>query len=64
MKQPQKLTREQKIAVSAYYLNPKDWELLETYGAYIKIVNKANGKTLIIDQYARRKFQIRRTDDL
>ena len=63
MARMKKLTREQKIAVSAYYLNPKDWGLLETYGAYIKIVNKVNGKTRIIDQYARKK-QIRRTDDL
>ena len=54
MARMKKLTREQKIAVSAYYLNPKDWGLLETYGAYIKIVNKVNGKTRIIDQYARK----------
>ena len=34
MKQPKKLTLEQKKAVSTYHLNPKNWMLVEDMGAY------------------------------
>ena len=41
MKQPKKLTREQKECLSAHYLNCKDWMLVEEtgfveeYGSYL-----------------------------
>ena len=48
MKQPKKLTKEQKQAVSAYHLNAKNWMLVEEMGEYLKIINKDTGKTKII----------------
>ena len=53
MKQPKKLTKEQKQAVSAYHLNAKNWMLLEEIGEYLKIINKDTGKTKIIDRNRR-----------
>lgn len=52
MKQPKKLTREQKIAVSAANLNPDNWSLVEETGFYLKIINKTSGKIKRIDRYA------------
>ena len=53
MKQPKKLTKEQKQAVSAYHLNAKNWMLVEEMGEYLKIINKDTGKTKIIDRNRR-----------
>ena len=53
MKQPKKLTKEQKQAVSAYHLNAKNWMLVEEMGEYLKIINKETGKTKIIDRNRR-----------
>ena len=55
MKQPKKLKRDYKIAVSAYNLNPDNWMLLKDGDVYITIVNKKTKKTRIIDKYARSK---------
>lgn len=56
VKQPKKLTRELKIAVSAYNLNPEHWMLLKDEGGtYVTIVNKESGKTRIIGRYAKPK---------
>lgn len=55
MKQPTKLKREYKMAVSAHYLNPDDWMLLKDGEFYITIIHKKTQKTKIIDKYARRK---------
>ena len=54
MKQPKKLTLEQKKAVSAYHLNPKNWMLVEDMGAYLKIVHKTSN-VKFVDKYARGK---------
>lgn len=52
MKQPKKLTRAQKEAVSAYHLSVDDWMHLEDVGdSYIKIINKKTGKVKIIDKH-------------
>lgn len=40
MKQPKKLTREQKECLSAHYLNCKDWMLVEETEFYYRIINK------------------------
>lgn len=54
MKQPKALTRNQKEAVSAYNLNPKDWAYVEDISEmYIKIINKDTGKVKLIDKYAK-----------
>lgn len=52
MKQPKKLTREQKMAVSAAGLNADNWALIEQTEFYLKIVHKTSGKTRRIDRYA------------
>lgn len=52
MKQPKKLTREQKIAVSAHGLNPDNWMLVEQSEFYLKIIHKTFDKTRRIDRYA------------
>lgn len=51
MKKPKKLTREQKIAVSAAGINAKNWMLVEQTEFYLKIIHKTSGKTRRIDRY-------------
>lgn len=52
MKQPKKLTREQKQAVSAAGLISENWQLIEQTEFYLKIINKTSGKIRRIDRYA------------
>lgn len=55
-KRPRVLTRDEKIAVSAYNLNPKDYLYLEKItDSYFSIVHKDNGTHKTIDKYARPK---------
>lgn len=51
MKNPKRLTREQKIAVSAAGLNADTWMLVEQTEFYLKIIHKTSGKTRRIDRY-------------
>lgn len=53
MKQPKRLKRDYKLAVSAYGLTPDNWMLQKDGDVYITIVNKKSGKVRIIDKYAR-----------
>lgn len=56
MKQPKKLTRGLKEAVSACGLNPDNWMLLnDGGGVFVTIIHKESGKTKIIDKYAKKK---------
>lgn len=55
MKQPKKLTRQLKEAVTAYGLNAKNWMLLKDGDAYVTIIHKVRSKTRIIDKFARQK---------
>lgn len=52
MKQPKKLTREQKIAVSAANLNPDNWSLMEQTEFYLKIIHKTSETVRLVDRYA------------
>lgn len=63
MKQPKKLTREQKIAVSSAGLNADNWMLVEQTEFYLKIIHKTSGKTRRIDRYAITKKGGRRWKD-
>lgn len=54
IKQPKKLTREQKEIVSNHSLIVDNWMFAEDLGSYIKIVNKATGKPKIIDKYKKK----------
>lgn len=51
MKQPKKLTREQKCCVSAHCLNPKDWMFVGETEFYYKIINKNTGAIKSIDKF-------------
>jgi len=54
MKQPKRLSRDLKIAVSSYNLNPQKWMLSkDDGGTYVIIIHKESGNTKIIDRYAR-----------
>lgn len=55
MKQPKKLTRDLKEAVSAYNLNADDWMLAKDGDVCATIIHKETGNTKIIDKYARPK---------
>ena len=55
MKQPRRLTLNEKKAVSAYNLDPDDYMLQKDGDPYITIVHKVSGKTKIIDKYAKPK---------
>lgn len=55
MKQPKKLTPEQRKAVSAYYLNPKNWMLVRDMGTYLKIIHKTSRRVKFVDKYVRGK---------
>ena len=55
MKQPKKLKRDYKIAVSAYGLKAENWMLLKEGDVYIVIISKKSDQTRIIDKYARAK---------
>lgn len=52
MKNPKRLTREQKMAVSAAGLNAGNWMLVEQTEFYLKVIHKISGKTKRIDRYA------------
>lgn len=60
MKNPKRLTREQKIAVSAAGLNAENWMLVEQTEFYLKIINKTSGKTRRIGRCAIQKKGVRR----
>lgn len=54
MKQPKALTRDLKIAVSAYGLVPNQWMLLkDDGGSYVTLISKDGKKQKTIDRYAR-----------
>lgn len=55
MKQPKKLTRDLKEAVSAYNLNADDWMLAQDGEIYVKIIHKETGITKMIDKLARQE---------
>lgn len=49
MKQPKKLTREQKKLLSEVGLNPKEWMKLHEDEQYLHIVRKGSSRIEIID---------------
>lgn len=51
LKQPKKLTREQKQVVSAHRLNPNNWMLAEETDFYYKLVNKETGRKKSVDKF-------------
>lgn len=54
MKQPRKLTRNEKETLSTYNLNAKEWEHVKDVGeAYFMVRHKVTHQTKIIDRYRR-----------
>lgn len=53
MKQPKKLTRQQKEAVSAAGLVWQNWSLVRETDFYLYIVNRQTGTERRIDRYGR-----------
>lgn len=55
MKQPKRLTREQKMCLSAHYLNPDNWMLIEETEFYYKIIHKVTGHRRTVDKFRKAK---------
>lgn len=55
MKQPKKLTREQKIICSAHSLKADDWMFLEETDFNIKVIHKESGKIKYLDKFIKKK---------
>ena len=55
MKQPNKLTRQQKEACSAHHLNAEHWLLAEETEFYLKLINKETGSRKTIDKFTKIK---------
>lgn len=53
MKQPKKLTKEQKEACSAHHLNAEHWLLAEETEFYLKLINKETGSRKTIDKFTK-----------
>lgn len=51
MKQPKKLTRNQKECLSAHHLNAENWMLVEETEFYLKIINKQTGARKTVDKF-------------
>lgn len=51
MKQPKKLTRQQKECLSAHHLNADNWMLVEETDFYLKIINKETMKRKSVDKF-------------
>ena len=54
-KRPKKLTRNQKLCLSAHKLNPNEWMFLEETDFYYRIVNKTSGVIKSVDKFKREK---------
>lgn len=53
MKQPKRLTREQKVCLSAHHLNADNWMLVSETEFYLKVINKRTGKMRFVDKFIR-----------
>ncbi|OYO43031.1 hypothetical protein CG709_20570 [Lachnotalea glycerini] len=54
IKQPKKLTREQKEIVANNNLITKEWMFADDLGSYLKIIHKNTGKIKLIDKYKKK----------
>lgn len=53
MKQPKKLTRAQKECLSAHYLNPDHWMLVEETEFYLRVIKKGTKTIRSLDKFRR-----------
>jgi len=54
MKQPKKLSRDQKVIVTNNNLNSDQWMLVEELEFYLKIINKETSKTKMITKFPKK----------
>ena len=54
MKQPKRLTRNQKECVSAHHLNANEWALIKETEFYLHIIQKGTKQIKIIDKFRRK----------
>lgn len=59
MKQPKKLTRQQKGTCSAHHLNAEHWLLVEETEFYLKLINKETGSRKTIDKFTRKRSKLK-----
>lgn len=55
MKQPKRLTKDQKIIASAHELIPSQWMLLEEMEFYLKLIKKDTKQIKFIDKFRKAK---------
>ena len=55
MKQPKRLTRNQKECVSSHHLNAKEWAFIKRTEFYLHIIQKGTKRIKIIDKFRRGK---------
>lgn len=55
MKQPKKLTRNQKRYLSSQELNAAEWMLIEETDIQYRIINKNSGEVKILEKYRRKR---------
>ena len=53
MKQPKKLTRQQKECASSHHLKASDWMLVRETEFYLYLINKERTKTKRVDKFIR-----------
>ena len=53
MKQPKKLTRNQKSCLAAHMLNWKEWMLVEETDFYYRIIHKKTKRIKSVDKFQR-----------
>lgn len=55
MKQPKKLTYDQKCCLTAHDLNWKEWMFVAETDFYYKIIHKKTGVIKMVDKFVRKK---------
>ncbi len=55
MKQPKKLTRNQKECLAAHNINWKEWMLLCETEFYYRVIHKKTGAIKAVDKFVRRR---------
>ena len=53
LKQPKKLTRNQKEIVQNHYMNPNEWRLVRESEFYLTIIHKERRTVKSIDKFAK-----------
>lgn len=51
MKQPKKLTRNQKEILSKHYMNANEWSLIQETDFYLTVVHRETGRTKRLDKH-------------